>query len=121
MTVWLACLGDIQVHGSDGSSKLQAQLKVRAGKRIRLIKSIVDNAFASLAIGCPNLVVIVLETMGIFGEDDGVHSFTRIKHIGMHGESTFIGTPIENHMVKHYEPCSEILEAEMIAFGISPC
>jgi hypothetical protein len=95
---------------------MRALLKTRAGERTRVIQSIVDKAFASLAISCPDLAVIVLATMGNFSADDGTHSFLRTKQIDLRGETTFIGMPIEHHMIKHYEPCSEILEPERFGF-----
>jgi hypothetical protein len=95
---------------------MRALLKTRAGERTRVIKSIVDKAFASLAISCPDLAVIVLATMGNFSADDGTHSFLRTKQIDLRGETTFIGMPIGHHMIKHYEPCSEILEPEKFGF-----
>jgi len=81
-------------------------------ERARAIYSIVDKVFTSLAIDCPHLAVIVLVTMGKFHQDDGVDTFMRAKQIDSSGESTFTGMPVEHHMVKHYEPCSEILEPE---------
>lgn len=92
------------------------EMNTRAQKRTHSIQSNVDKVFASLASGCPNLSVIVFATHGPCREDSGVHSFRRSKRIHHRDETTFLGAPIEQDMIKHYEPCSDILGPEDVGF-----
>jgi hypothetical protein len=44
-------------------------------------------------------------------------SFMRSKQIDLFGHTTVVGMPVEPHMVKHYEPCSDILEPDRFVFA----
>jgi hypothetical protein len=93
--------------------------ELRAYKREGVVKKTVDKIFSSLAASCPNLTVVVLKVDGRTVqryEDDGTHPFLRSKQIDLHGQTSVAGMAVEQHMVKHYEPCSEILERDNFGF-----
>jgi hypothetical protein len=94
------------------------QETVRAHKRERVIKKPVDRIFSSLAASCPDLTVVVLKVNGILemSEDTGTHPFLRSKQIDLYGQTRVVGMAEELHMVKHHEPCSEILEPNSFGF-----
>ena len=92
---------------------------VRAYMREGVLKKTVDRIFSSLAAGCPNLTVVVLKVDGrtVYRyEDDGTYPFLRSKQIDLHCQTNVVGMAVERHMVKHCEPCSEILELQNFGF-----
>jgi hypothetical protein len=92
---------------------------LRTYRRETVIKRTVDKTFSALAVSCPDLTVVVLKVDGRTvdkPEDDGTHPFLRSKQTDLHGQTTYVGVPVEQHMIKHYEPCSEILEPDNFGF-----
>jgi hypothetical protein len=78
----------------------------------RLVRDTVDNIFSSLATGCPDLAVVAIHVSAALRRDDGIRCFLRSNQIDLLGQTNFVITPVELHMVKHFEPCSDILELE---------
>lgn len=84
----------------------------------RLIKSAADKILSTLATCCPSLNVVVIETAGDYKlEAFAVHAFLRSNQIDLHGQTTVVGMTVEPHMVKHYEPCSNILDSDSFILG----
>jgi hypothetical protein len=111
-------LNDVESHPHPG---FQTQETVRAHKGERVVKRTVDKIYSSLAANCPHLTVVVLKVDGRtveMWEDDGTHPFLRSKQIDLHGQTNVVGMAVEWHMVKHYEPCSEILQRENFGFSM---
>lgn len=111
----------LSLYNSDdhkgNSPRSRSQLDARATERQRVIQDIVDNIFWKLEFSCPDLAVVVLGVEGPEEEDEGIHRFLRSWPIEVDGELTPVGVPVERHMVKYHEPCSEIMERE--AFGLT--
>jgi hypothetical protein len=91
-------------------------LDERARTRGRLVKSTADKIFSSLAIGCPQLTVVVIEMQGPEPEDDWVHSFLRSKQVGADGETTIVGLAGEENEIHPYRSCSDILPGYGLGF-----
>lgn len=101
-----------------GVPQARSRLDERAGRRQRLIKTTIKNIFALLGFGCPDLTAVVIAMRGREAEDNEVHSFVRSKQI-VHGHWTSVVTPVDHHMVKYHEPCSEILEQDKLGIGMA--
>lgn len=87
-------------------------------RRELLVKSTADKIFSTLASACPKLKVVVIETAWQYGRDDSaVRAFLKTRQIDLYGHTTIVGVPVEPHMVKHYEPCSDILESDRFVFA----
>lgn len=82
----------------------------------RLIDSTADHIFASLATRCPDLEVVAFH-MPEFTSQDKPYTFLRSKQTDLRDHETFKGTAVESSMVKHHEPCSDILRPEQLNFG----
>lgn len=41
---------------------------------------------------------------------DATYAFIRAQQIDLYGNLSTVGMAVETHMVKHYEPCSDILD-----------
>jgi hypothetical protein len=86
----------------------------------RLAKSTADRILSGLANDCPDLMAIVIEieddrpvdveTRRTRYRDDMTYAYIRSKQIDLYGITTTVGMPVETHMVKHYEPCSDVLD-----------
>lgn len=83
----------------------------------RLVKTTADKILSALAISCPKFTTVVIETRGEFGALSSRSAFLRSKQIDLHGHETVLGMAVEPHMVKHYEPCSDILEPVKFVFA----
>jgi hypothetical protein len=110
-----------ELHGVESPSQPRFQTvdRVCAYKRERVIERTVDKIFSSLAASCPDLTVVILKVDGRTVErydDDGTHPFLRSKQIDLHGQTRVVGMAEELHMVKHCEPCAEILESDNFGF-----
>jgi hypothetical protein len=109
-------LNDIE---SPPRPRFQMPETARAYKRERVIKRTVDKIFSSLAVSCPSLTVVILKVDGRTverWEDDGTQSFLRSKQIDLYGQTRVVDMFVEPHMVKHHEPCAEILEPKNFGF-----
>jgi hypothetical protein len=86
----------------------------------RLAKSTADRLLSELANNCPELAVVVIEIEDNrrFSSDDGTvpdydgttYAFIRSKQTDLYGNTSIVGMAVETHMVKHYEPCSDVLD-----------
>lgn len=104
----------------------------------RLAKSTADKVLSELANSCPKLMAVVIEVEddrlvashsrsnsdGNDGDDDegngtnyimpkycdATYAFIRAQQIDLYGNMSTVGMAVETHMVKHYEPCSDILD-----------
>jgi hypothetical protein len=84
----------------------------------RLLKSTADKTLSTLASSCPKLNVLVLECTGNYTLNGfTVNAFLRSKQTDLYGHTTIVGVPVKPHMIKHYEPCSDILEPDRFVFA----
>lgn len=87
-------------------------------RREHLVQSAADKIFSTLASRCPRLKVVVIEsTWGCDLDDFAVRAFLKSERISLYGYLTAVGMPVEPCMVKHHEPCSEILEPDRFVFA----
>jgi hypothetical protein len=85
----------------------------------RLAKRTADKILSELANDCPHLMAIVIEidddkvvdpeTRTMRWPNDLSYAFIRSKQTDLYGITATVGMPVETHMVKHYEPCSNVL------------
>ena len=79
-----------------------------------LVKRLADKTFAELLEHCPKLVALVIEAREPgddgFSADRRKTGFLRAKQIDLCGRITAHATYTQVHMIKHVEPCSEVLE-----------
>jgi hypothetical protein len=80
----------------------------------RLFQTTADTIFSTLVPSCARLTVVVFET---YGDAEGTYAFLMLKQIGLNGQMAVVGTPVEPRMVKHYEPCSDVLKDANFAFA----
>lgn len=106
--------------------------------RQRLAKITADKILSELANSCPELMAVVIEfeddrivhvalrsdsdgdeddidddddnNWTMPQHDDATYAFIRSKQIDLYGNTSTVGMAVETHMVKHYEPCSDILD-----------
>jgi hypothetical protein len=105
--------------------------------RQRLAQSTADKILSELSNSCPELMAVVIEmkddrlvalshsyshlhSVGGFGHDganwtmpkreDLIYAFIRSKQTDLYGNTFTVGMAVEACMVKHYEPCSDILD-----------
>ena len=114
LTIWLSCdTIPLSVVMHDLAQPLEADVKVArdlAQRREHLVKRTADKILSTFASSCPRLKVVVIETAWEYGRDDyAVRAFLRSKQTDLYGRTTIVGMSVEPHMVKHYEPCSDIL------------
>jgi len=86
----------------------------------RLAKSTADKILSELANNCPDLTAIVIEIKEDRGRDPNTgrwpesasasYAFIRSKQTDLYGCTAIVGMAVETHMVKHYEPCSDVLD-----------
>lgn len=89
-----------------------------AQRREHLVKRTADKILSTLAPRCPKLKVVVVETTWEYGQAGyAVRAFLKSKQIDLYGRATVVGMPVELCMVKHYEPCSDILEDDRFVFA----
>ena len=116
LTIWVDC--DIFLVDS---ADVEACMKVAqdlAQRREHLVKRTADKIFSTLASSCPRIKVVVIESVWNYGRDDrAVRAFLRSKQTDLYGRTTVVGMPVEPHMVKHYEPCSDILYPDGFVFA----
>jgi hypothetical protein len=75
-----------------------------------------DKTFEILCPSCPQLTVIVLESVTYL--NTSTWSFVRPTKVGQRGaQSRFLGMDLAPYVVKDYEPCSDMLEPEKWVFG----
>jgi len=117
LTVWVNC--DAIPQNNDASTEAHVkQAQDMAQRREHLVKRTADKILSTLASDCPSLKVVVIETTWQFGRDDySVRAFLKSRQIDLFGHTTVMGMPVEPHMVKHYEPCSDILEDDKFVFA----
>lgn len=80
-------------------------------------KRTADMILSTLVVDCPGLAAVVIRTT--WGESEAVpsvHAFLKSKQIDLYGRVSIVGMAVELCMVKHHEPCSEILESEKFIF-----
>lgn len=66
-----------------------------------------DRVFSTLAVCCPKLTAVVVMTEGDYSS---ASAFMKSKQTDLHGLTTIVDMVVEPHMVKHFEPCSDVLE-----------
>lgn len=117
LTMWVS-------HNTDplsNDASIEALVKEAqnlAQHREHLIKRTADKILSTLASSCPRLKVVVIETMWEYSRDNSaVRAFLRSKQTDLYGRTTVVGMPVELCMVKHYEPCSDILEPDRFVFA----
>jgi hypothetical protein len=77
----------------------QTKVKVQ-----HLFQCTADRIFSALS----NVTVVVFRARVCNTEE--CYAFLRSKQIGLDGQVAVVGTPVEPLMVKHYIPCSDVLE-----------
>jgi len=117
LTVWVNYnTAQLSKYASTGAHVKEAQ--DLAQRREHLIRETADKVLSTLASDCPRLNVVVIETAWQYRRDNhAVHAFLRSKQTDLYGHTTIVGMPVEPHMVKHYEPCSDILEPDRFVFA----
>lgn len=70
-----------------------------------------DLVFDSLVPSCPWFVALIVDLNTEYG--DPLHSmeFLRSKQINVFGKMSYVGRPVEQGTIKHYEPCSNVLQS----------
>jgi hypothetical protein len=81
----------------------------------RLLHSTADTLFTTLATSCPRFKVVVLADYR--PKSPGALAFLKSKQISQSDQTTIVGTLVELSMIKHYEPCSDILEPHDFIFA----
>lgn len=80
-----------------------------------LVKRAADKIFSTLASTCPRFVALVIEARCVPESrlcGFQAYAFLKSKQTDLYGHTSVVGMAVEPHMVKHYEPCAEILEPE---------
>ncbi|KAK4541738.1 hypothetical protein LTR36_007447 [Oleoguttula mirabilis] len=78
------------------------------------MQQLADKIFQRLATPCPRFAALVLEVRG--DDDDSgslrplQYGYLRGARTDMYGRTAAVGIPIEVHLIKHHEPCCEVLE-----------
>lgn len=99
---------NVQSTRATTRAALSAQLEIQG-----LAKRTADMVFSTLAVNCPAFTVVVIKTTQVYPHTNpGTHAFLRSKQIDLYGRSSIVGMSVEPFMVKHCEPCSEILDAD---------
>lgn len=117
LTVWVDCHA---IPRTDDASTevLMKEAQDMAHRLEHLVKRTADKILSTLASDCPRLNVVVIEIAWQYGRSDhSVHAFLKSKQIDLFGHTSVVGMPVEPHMVKHYEPCSDILEPDRFVFA----
>jgi hypothetical protein len=112
LTVWVNNWHYLSGEQSEGK---RMRVKTKRDDVQRLIHSTADMLFTTLATSCPRFTVVVLDDYG--PKSPGTLSFLKSKQIGLSDQTTVVGTPVELSMIKHYEPCSDILEPDDFIFA----
>jgi hypothetical protein len=92
-----------------------ASVEVRKLALQHVLKTVADKIFQAPVPTCPKLLAVILD---IRGESDSSASgkpympfaFVRSKESDPTGRSMYVGTPVKATMVKHYEPCFDLLD-----------
>jgi hypothetical protein len=84
----------------------QAKVKVQ-----HLFQCTADRIFSTLA----TVTAVVFQAYVCTAEES--YAFLKSKQIGLDGQVAVVGTPVEPRMVKHYEPCSDVLEEANFIFA----
>lgn len=69
-----------------------------------------DLIFDSLVPRCPWFVALVLDLNTEYGDSHCCMEFLRSKQIDVFGKASHVARQVEGGTVKHYEPCSNVLE-----------
>jgi hypothetical protein len=117
LNVWVSCNTIPLSHGASLEAHVRRAQDL-AQRREHLIKRTADKILSTLASSCPRLKVVVIEATWEYGlADYAVRAFLKSKQIDLFGHSTVVGMPVEPHMIKHYEPCSDVLEPDKFVFA----
>ena len=88
-----------------------------------LVKRPADKVFSTLASTCPHFVALVIEAKCVPETQESgrlrgfqAFAFMKSKQTDLYGHTSVVRMAIEPHMVKHDEPCAEILEPERFPF-----
>ncbi|KAK5136360.1 hypothetical protein LTR08_003486 [Meristemomyces frigidus] len=77
-------------------------------------QQIANRILGALCDSCPNLNALVIDArrtdQDCSDQDVRQFGFLRARQTDICGRVTAVGVPIKAHLIKHYEPCSEILE-----------
>ena len=117
------------------AEELRSRRDTEQNWRQRVSKSTADKVLSELANSCPELMAVVIEieddrivalqeshpgSGGNFDDDDdnwsmpkhedATYGFIRSKQTDLYGNTSIVGMAVETCMVKHYEPCSDILD-----------
>ncbi|KAK3636931.1 hypothetical protein LTR56_012591 [Elasticomyces elasticus] len=78
------------------------------------VQMMADRVFKELSVSCPELIGLVIDARDKYN-DPTRKPFKRFGYLrgtqtDACGRAEAVGVPIEPHMIKHHEPCAEILE-----------
>jgi hypothetical protein len=113
LTTYPACW---RYFGSEGMSMKMRELTLQ-----HVLKTVADKIFQALVPTCPKFLAVILDVQGdflrsAFDQSYLPHAFIRSKQIDPAGRSTCVGAPVKPTMVKHYEPCFDLLDPEAYFF-----
>jgi hypothetical protein len=82
-----------------------------------VLKTVADKIFQALVPTCPKFMAVILDVQGdfdhfAFSKPYLPHAFIRSKQTDPAGRFTYAGAPVKATMVKHYEPCFDLLDPE---------
>ena len=96
------------------------KLVVARGERYdpdgRITQEAADKIFEILGSSCPHLTVVVFE-FRLHAFLNPAWSFVRSKEIGRAVQAKCLGMNVAPHMIRDYEPCSDIFEPEKLIFS----
>jgi len=82
-----------------------------------MMQQLADGIFNELYESCPKFVALVIDQRTLDEHCTTVDvprsGFLRARQTDICGRTKAVGVPIEPHMIKHYEPCSEILAVDV--------
>jgi hypothetical protein len=114
LTVWVDC-GTVPLNNDLSTEAYVKEVQKLAQRRGYLVKRMADKILSTLASDCPRLKVVVIEAACQYGRVN--YAFLKSTQIDLYGHTTIVGMLVEPHMVKHYEPCSDILEPDRFVFA----
>lgn len=84
-----------------------------------VLESAAYRIFQTLVPDCPDFAVVAFDTWADCDIEESCHrtAFVRVKQITASGQTTYTGTAVDFHMVKHYEPYSDLLDEEQFVFA----
>nr|OQO16616.1 hypothetical protein B0A51_14117 [Rachicladosporium sp. CCFEE 5018] len=104
------CLdGSIYIESEERQTIFEAQIRHHAA-------ALASKVFQELGVGCPRLRVVVVEAWEMPQDDTpdyfATFAFLRASQTDVYGCTRAVAVEEPLHMIKHHEPCSDILEPE---------